>query len=85
VQPLRFPTAGLPAPFGARKGFSPEKSREIAGDRPSDPIQGLVSGVLDPYRKTQSRRYWNHLAELGKSPTGPGHHDCQLKIHALFA
>jgi hypothetical protein len=43
-------------------------AREIQGDRPSDPIQGLVSGVLDPYRKTQSRRYWNHLAELGKSP-----------------
>ena len=30
TQPLRFPTARLPAPFGARKGLSPEKTREIA-------------------------------------------------------
>ena len=30
TQPLRFPTARLPAPFGVRKGLSPEKTREIA-------------------------------------------------------
>jgi len=59
--------------------------------------------VRDPGRKTQSRRYSNHLAELGKTvakplirnpevggsnplaPTDPGHHDCRLKIHNLFA
>ena len=30
TQPLRFPTARLPAPNGARKWLSPEKTREIA-------------------------------------------------------
>src|SRR3974377_2205653 len=62
-----FQLPGYPHRLGRGRGSRPKNK----GDRLSDPFQGLRAWVRDPGRKTTSRRYSNHLAELGKTVAKP--------------